>query len=490
MKGERIYKVKGLLLLCFLSILNFQFSTVSAQELLDYPLDTVNGEEVYRYAVDKGIGLYRVGVNFNVSQADIIRLNPQLNERGLHYKEILLIPTGRPIKPEPLRPAPKDILPTEEVKEEPAPVVEEPAPAPVVEEEPVAVAEEPVTVVEEVVPAPVVEEDVPAPTPVVEPFTGETVELALMLPFESQQAKRSTNGERMMEFYQGALLALKDLQNDQTHYRLRVFDTERSERRVNSLCDGNDLEHVRGIIGPVYPIQIERVASWAAQHKVPVILPFSADDDLAQKPYLLQFNSTDRQQADSLRVWIENHDVNCVIVEVKEADMSASARMIRKQIKDHHIPHMTVTLRDLMNDSIAYVMDPLRENLILLHSDKYQHVRILLPHIAKLQADGFRIRIVSQYSWLKENIDLPQVCASMFTAEGSREAYDAHWTTYFNTEHSSDSPRYDLLGYDLMRAMVAWLQGEQDYKGLQSDIRWMQDNNGGFQNECVRVIAY
>jgi len=309
----------------------------------------------------------------------------------------------------------------------------------------------------------------------------------LMLPFESQQTKRSANSERMMEFYQGALLALQDLQKEDTHYRLRVFDTERSERRVNSLCDSTVLDNVLAIIGPVYPIQIERVAAWAASHKVPVILPFSAEDDLDQKPYVMQFNTTDRQQADSLRVWIENHDVNCVVVEVKEADMSESSRMMRKQLQDYHIPYMSLPLRDLINDSASYALDPSKENLILLHSDKFQHVRILMPHIAKLQEDSMSVRIISQYSWIKENISIPQVYASMFTAETDRSAYDAQWSTYFSAEHVSDAPRYDLLGYDLMRAAVAWLQGEQDSSGLQSDIRWLQEGNGGWQNANVKV---
>ena len=70
---------------------------VRAQELLNYPLDTIDGEEVYRYEVERSIGLYRIGVNFGVSQGEIIRLNPQLRERGLHYGETLLIPTKRPV---------------------------------------------------------------------------------------------------------------------------------------------------------------------------------------------------------------------------------------------------------------------------------------------------------------------------------------------------------------------------------------------------------
>ena len=85
-------------ILFFLSIFNFQFSIATAQELLNYPLDTVNGEEVYRYQVERSIGLYRIGVNFNVPQSEIIRLNPQLRERGLHFDEIILLPTGRKVE--------------------------------------------------------------------------------------------------------------------------------------------------------------------------------------------------------------------------------------------------------------------------------------------------------------------------------------------------------------------------------------------------------
>ena len=75
---------------------------------------TVNGEEVYRYQVEKSIGLYRIGVNFNVAQSEIIRLNPQLRQRGLHYAEIILIPTGRkvvakPVAVEPQKEEPKKV---------------------------------------------------------------------------------------------------------------------------------------------------------------------------------------------------------------------------------------------------------------------------------------------------------------------------------------------------------------------------------------------
>ena len=249
--------IRSILVLCLLSFSTAVLCPLQAQELLNYPLDTVNGVEVYRYQVEKSIGLYRVGVNFHVTQEEIIRWNPQLENRGLHYGETLLLPTGRPVvketKPTVIETTVKEV-PAQQEKEkpvEPTPVV-----APIVEET--------------VQPAPAPADSTPAVdnTKFIQP-----IELALMLPFESQQTKQSGNAERMLEFYQGALIALNEMQNDSVHFRLRVFDTGRSERVVNELCDSTVLDQVQGVLGLVYPIQIERMAAWSAAHQVPLLVP-------------------------------------------------------------------------------------------------------------------------------------------------------------------------------------------------------------------------
>ena len=440
----------------------------AAEELLNYPLDTVNGEEVYRYQVEKSIGLYRIGVNFNVSQSEIIRFNPQLRERGLHYGEIILIPTGRKVEAKAV-----------------AVVAEEPKAA-------ASVAVDTAVVKTAVAVDSVVVDTAAVDSAAVDSVVAETrrvVELALMLPFESKQTKRSGNAERMMEFYEGALLALRDMQNDSTLFKLRVYDTERSERRVNELCDSTELDSVQGILGLVYPIQIERMAAWCESHKVPLMLPFSDDIDLKRYSQVLQFNSTDQQEADSLCAWmVQQENIHCVAVEVREADIASSIRTLRKQMAAHEIRYTGVALRDLMNDSAEYALDREKENLIIMHSDRYQHARMIMPHLEKLQEAGYRIRIVSQYSWQKEKPVLPQVYTSMFTVEGEHAVYDAMWSESYKNEHVCDLPRYDLLGYDLMKALILRLQGENEMNGIQSMIRWRQVGEGGWQNEGVRVV--
>ena len=441
--------MKGLLIAVLFATLGVQ-----AQELLNYPLDTVNGEEVYRYQVERSIGLYRIGVNFNVPQSEIIRLNPQLRERGLHFDEIILLPTGRKIGEKVIDtviPVSRDtVIPTDTI---------------------------------------VVSTDtvVPADTIIV-PDGRRVIELALMLPFESKQTKRSGNAERMMEFYEGALLALHDLQNDSILYRLRVYDTERSERKVNELCDSTELDSVKAILGLVYPIQIARMSAWCEAHQVPLFLPFSDDANLENPPQLHQFNSPDADEVDALVQWIANReDRHCVLVDTKEADMSSSMRLLRKKLKAQEIPYSSLALRDLLNDSVGYAVDSFQENIFILHSDRYQHVRMALPHIAKINVKKL---LVSQYAWQKEHIDMPQVYTSKFSTETDLTEYDRLWEETYTNTHVSDMPRYDLLGYDLMREMVhVVLKKEDDRQPLQSPIVWESESEqDGWQNTYIQIV--
>ena len=421
------------------------------------PKDTIDGEVVYKYQVEKSIGLYRIGVNFGVPQSEIMRMNPQLKERGLRFGETLLIPTGKKVGKK-----------TDDVKSSVMAAINNAAEGKVVGDSVSVETEQPDSVSAQ---------------------DKRLVELAVMLPFESGQSKQTQNAERIMAFYQGVLLAMQDSQNDRTRYRLRVYDTGRSERVVNSLCDSTELDSVQAILGLAYPIQVERVAEWCREKNVPLLVPFISDIDIARQANVLQFNSNDQQAADSICTWIKAHEgIHCVVVETREAETSTSMSTLRDEMKKRGIAFKRLPYSDLQNDSASYALDINRENLFILPSDRYQHVRPLLSHIEKLKNAGFRVRLLSQYSWQKENIDLPMIYTSVFTAQGDRTAYEQLWQHYYGSEFVTESPRYDLLGYDLTHALLGWLRGEKQHQGLQSNIRWERIGTGGWLNGGMRVV--
>jgi LysM repeat protein/ABC-type branched-subunit amino acid transport system substrate-binding protein len=79
---------------CFVVVFLLVFSLpIIGQIPVGTPKITQGGQEYYKYTVEKGIGLYRIAINFGVSQDDIIRANPSVAQ-GLVEGQTLLIPAG------------------------------------------------------------------------------------------------------------------------------------------------------------------------------------------------------------------------------------------------------------------------------------------------------------------------------------------------------------------------------------------------------------
>lgn len=460
---------KGLLIF---TLLLAQWCAATAQELLPYPIDTIQGQAVYRYEVEKSIGLYRISVNFSVSQEDIIRWNPELKDRGLHYGETLYIPVAGKTVPV----AKHSVAPAVPAEAQP---VSEPVTLPEKEDKPALILEE------------VHKDTLPADTLALSAQSDSSaLHIALMLPFQARNTKRDRNMDRFVDFYEGVLLAIRELQADTTRFILDVYDTEKSDLRVRQLIDSGRLEGVDAVLGLAYPMQLMQVGEWAKEKQVPVLAPFIDHiEGIETNPYILQFNPSSQQEAQAMAEWLSEHreKVNCVLIDAKEADIPQSISLLRREIIVRDIPTTTTSIRNILNDSLGTALRNDVENILIFNTEKYSNIQVLIPRVQK--AAGERsITLYSKYSWSKENIPLPQIFTSVFKQQIIDDAvYEEDFQRYFGHEHTTDTPRFDLLGYDLMKELVAYLQGTE-YHGLQSDIRFEHISaEGGLVNTNIEI---
>ena len=86
-----------------------------------------------------------------------------------------------------------------------------------------------------------------------------TIKLALLLPLQAELKQREANVDRFVDFYEGCLLALNDLQ-DSARFELFVYDTGRGENVIKNLIADSVLHGMDAIIGPAYPSQVSPVA--------------------------------------------------------------------------------------------------------------------------------------------------------------------------------------------------------------------------------------
>ena len=337
--------------------------TMHAQET--WPVDTIDGQAVYKYRVPRSIGLYRVSVTFNVTQEEIIKWNPQLKERGLHYDEIINVPVNDKNKqflPEELtKPQPAEPAPEPEISSQPA----EPVLAVAPEQQDSVIAQDSVVLAaaEDSVVLTAAEDTVPP-----------SIKIALLLPL--QVGQHDAASQRFVDFYEGCLLALHDVQANQK-FDLYVYDTGKNEDKIQSLIADSSLKQMDAIIGPAYPSQVAALAPTVLEDSILTVVPFTDRvPDIINNPFLMQFNPRPQSQAAAVGTYLESRkdSVNMVFVDGREADIPYFIRELRQQVYNRGISYTRTSIKDILADSLFKALKDSVENILVFNSEKFSNV--------------------------------------------------------------------------------------------------------------------
>ncbi|MCQ2345689.1 MAG: LysM peptidoglycan-binding domain-containing protein [Paludibacteraceae bacterium] len=469
----------------FIALLTVAYSVFAQTDsLMPYPIDTVKHTAVYRYQVEKSIGLYRISKNFGVTQEEIIKWNPQLNERGLHVDEIILIPVrvsegaaSKPVESATQKPT----LPLATMTRDKQQISND-----------IQLKAE----TQHAVAMPLHSDK------------SDTLDLVFMLPLQANAVKRDPNMDRFYDFYAGSLLAIRKVQSPNLHIRVHTYDIGKTEIGIQEILAKPALKQADMIIGPVYNPQIALVAEFAKENKIMTLLPFSSSvPDLESNPYLIQFNSTSDLEATQMANYLSgaSHHVNCILIDAKDEDIPTSVKQLRNAIINQGIPYTTTSIHAIMRDSLSGILNEGAENVFIFNTERYTNLQTVMPHLLKT-IGRYNVTLLSRYSWQKEKILLPQVYGSIFHTDSTSAAisYQSDFDLYFGHIPASDQPRYDMLGYDLTHHVLDILHRmtqasteeekteiiESTYHGLQSDIQFRRQNeNGGYLNHKIKIVS-
>lgn len=451
-------------------------TSVSAQ-LLPWPIDTIKGTPVYRYTVEKSIGLYRISVNFGVTQSEIIQWNPHLETKGLRYDEVILIPVKQqPVaapKPQPIA-APKPQL--------------KPQPQPVVAPQPRLVQPHKDTIQN------IIRHAFVQPTPDTIKQDIAPIKLAFLLPLHAKAIERDKNMDRFYDFYTGALIAAYEAQQYSQRLDIYTYDIEKSDAAMMRVLNDSVLSAVDMIIGPAYASQVALATQWSGTHQVPMFIPFlNSVPHMNDNTYLWQFNPTVQAEAEAVAEHLaQSANAHCILIEASAESIPMSIHYLRDAIQQKGIPYSTTTIHAILSDSITPVLSDSMENIFIFNTERFSNLQAVIPHLQQLQSTH-RVTLYSHYSWQKEDIPLPQLYASIFTDsdEESLLPYELLFAEYFHHKLSGTAPRYDLLGYDLTRFVIAHLQDTtlMSHQGLQSTMHFVQQGEeGGFMNNAIHIV--
>ena len=435
-----------------------------AQDTMQHPKDTVNGQIYCLYTVERGIGLYRISKNFGVKQELILKANPHLQYQGLSFGETIRIPIAE-VQSETVAHVSLDSSASNTFNL-------------------------------------LLEESQKIDTALF--LQDSVIRLAMMLPMHADVVKRTKAMERFYDFYTGSLIAINEVQKQGQKIELFTYDVGKTAQKTSQIFADSAWQKVDAIIGPAYAGQVSAAAEYAKQDSTWLLVPFLPNvEEITTNPYVLKFNPSAESEVDSLVHHLaQNKDsINCVLLETKEGEiLPQSISSLHAMLKTNNIPTTTIALRNILADSLDGAFVEGKENIVIFNTEKFSNLNIVMPHLLSGYSK-YKITLYSHYSWQNEKIILPQIYTSIFKEDYAVPAeYDSVYQAYFGHPLASDLPRYDLLGYDVTLQLLRMLQAFQadsslcqpaseTWYGIQSNISYKSIAPGaGYENREIYVI--
>lgn len=207
-----------------------------------------------------------------------------------------------------------------------------------------------------------------------------TLTAALILPF-SLEDSTTTVQKQMVEFYQGILLALDRLKEENISVNLKVFDSQGEGISLEPLLESGKLDDVNIIFGPRWTNQITEVARWSTVHQVPLVLPMNAGaDDVFNNPYVYQLNTPQSYfNQEIYNHFLEQFDnANVILLDADEYRRNEFIDGLKHTLSDHGIP-LTTLMVDTTYQILMDTLVPGKQNIFIINSDESGPLNTMLP---------------------------------------------------------------------------------------------------------------
>lgn len=372
-------------------------------------------------------------------------------------------------------------------------------------------AEETVTAVEAPAPkdeniAPTQEMDVPEvkDSTLLRLRSRDGVEFSLVLPLRAGSNPSEVN----MDFYSGALLALKDLEAEGLKVKAHIFDLSAGMPSAEDLSDGDF------VLGPVASRDLEAVLQ-RVEGAVPVISPLDQKASSLSASYrnFIQVPSAADNQYDDLGQWVKDDTAEqdkVILVTEKGAGNVTASVAIRSALARQGLPYENLNYAIVEGRGIPAILGGMMTehgvNRIVVASESEAFIGDVVRNLGIMLGKGYnlvmyapsRVRTFDTIEGSAYHDASLHLCTS-YHADYSAPEVDRFVREYralFRTEPS----QFAFQGYDTVRYFVIrcarygndWSNhlGTERSAGLHTDFLFDSDGNGNHHNVAVRRIIF
>ncbi|NDV95599.1 LysM peptidoglycan-binding domain-containing protein [Dysgonomonas sp. 521] len=342
---------------------------------------------------------------------------------------------------------------------------------------------------------------------------GETVRVGILLPFTDNGG--SIAKDKLTEYYEGFLLAVKDMKSKGLNAEIYTFDTgpEKNTKRLESLMETNEMNNLHLIIGGVSKQQIDALVKFSKKTGIKYVIPFGSSSEINNDPLLFQMTSSHSSLYPEVVSAFVKRFSNYNIIFVSEAgsnnDKMDFVNELKKGLSKSAIQSKTITNSNNLLNDLKNALNATKENIIIPTSSTEVTLRRITASVNLIT--GNSITLFGYPEWQTYSAQVANLhkynsyIYSIFFVDGEQSGvkdFAGQYKQWYNKNLINSFPKWGYLGYDTgLYFLTALKQYGSSFDNnisrinvptLQSSISFekVNDKNGGFVNNGIYFIRY
>lgn len=344
-----------------------------------------------------------------------------------------------------------------------------------------------------------------------------TIKAAVMIPFMTGQATNKDDQIRMVEFYEGFLMAVDSLKKQGVSIDLYAYDTKGSSATTKNILAKKEMKDMDIIFGPAKTQNIDELAAFADKNNIRLVIPFTPKvDEVFNNPHIYQVNTPQSYLYSEVYEHFTRKftDSNVIFLNAGNGDIEKDefVKGMKTELKNKGIKYRDFIVTDNFYE-ITTVMDTLKNNVFIPTSGKSTALVKILPQLTQIRRErpNYQINLFGYPEWQTYTNDylasFYEIGTYFYSSFYTNNLFPAaiNFTHSYRRWYSKDManiyPKYGMLGYDIA---YFFLKGLSKYGNkleenlssihvtpIQTGFKFERVNNwGGFINRKVFFVHF
>ena len=345
-----------------------------------------------------------------------------------------------------------------------------------------------------------------------------TIKAAVVLPFNTDGTGTRDEQVRMVEYYEGFLMAMDSLKKQGISIDLYTYDSGKTASSVNKILNKAEMKNMDIIFGPAHPEQVKPMAEFAQKHNSRLVIPFSSKgDDVFGNPAVYQINTPQSYLYSEVYEHYLRKFPNAHVIFLDAAtghtDKDDFVKGLKEELKNKQITFKELRGENINPEGMKLAVDSLRENVIIPTSGKNVVLTKILPQliVTSREHPNYDMKLFGYPEWqtytddhLANFFELNTYFYSSFYTNNLFPAaiqFTNAYRKWFSKDMANTFPKYGMLGFD---TAYFFLKGLNDYgSNFEDQVKQMQvtpiqtgfkfdrvNNWGGFINRKVFFVNF